>query len=93
MYSWSGAQSHAWPWNVLSADRCAMCSNRAAAFLALGLWQEALADAERARTLAQAALKRSPKTAAPAYVKAFMQKGAALMGSLQQLTPFVELYY
>ncbi|BDA48465.1 Protein arginine N-methyltransferase 7 [Coccomyxa sp. Obi] len=55
-------------------------SNRAAAFLALELWQQALADAERARTLAEAALKRSPKTAAPAYIKTFMQKGAALMG-------------
>lgn len=68
-----------------------MCSNRAATFLALELWQEALADAERARVLTQAALKRSPKTAGPAYVKTFAQKGAALMGGC--LTAWAILLY
>ena len=58
-----------------------MSSNRAAAFLALELWQDALVDAERARVLSEAALKRSPKTAGPAYVKTFALKGAALMGA------------
>lgn len=57
------------------------CSNRAASFLALELWPEALADTERARRLAQTALKRSPKAAGPAYVKALALKGAALIGA------------
>lgn len=64
---------------------CVVSSNRAAAFLALELWQDALGDAERARVLAEAALKRSPKTAGPAYVKTFAQKGAALMGAHNHL--------
>ena len=55
------------------------CSNRAAAYLALGMWDEALKDAERARMLAQDALKRT-HTAVPLYIKTFAQKGEALIG-------------
>ncbi len=54
-------------------------SNRAAAYLALGMWDEALKDAERARMLAEDALKRTHK-AAPLYIKTFAQKGEALIG-------------
>lgn len=55
------------------------CSNRAAAYLALGMWDEALMDAERARVLAQDALKRA-HTAVPLFIKTFAQKGEALIG-------------
>lgn len=54
-------------------------SNRAAAYLALGMWDEALKDAERARMLAQDALKRT-HTAGPLYIKTYAQKGEALIG-------------
>ena len=64
------------------------CSNRAATHLALQLWEEALRDAERARVLAEAALKRNPKWAAPAYAKTFAQKGAALLGKTHKLMTF-----
>ena len=62
-----------------------MCSrsNRAAAYLALGMWDEALKDAERARMLAQDALKKTYK-AAPLFIKTFAQKGAALIGACHQ---------
>ena len=55
------------------------CSNRAAAYLALGMWDEALKDAERARMLAQDALKKT-HAAVPPYIKTFAQKGEALIG-------------
>ena len=59
-----------------------MCkrSNLAAAYLALGMWDEALQQAERALVLAEAALKRRARAAGPLYAKAFVQKGAALIG-------------
>ena len=56
------------------------CSNLAAAYLALGMWDEALQQAERARVLADAALKRGARAAGPLYAKTFVQKGAALIG-------------
>ena len=69
-----------------------LCSNRAAAYLALGMWEEALKDAERARVLAQDALKKTYK-AAPLFIKSFAQKGTALIGEghqcLQPSTFFV----
>ena len=43
------------------------------------MWDEALKDAERARTLAQDALKRT-HTAGPLYIKTYAQKGEALIG-------------
>ena len=62
-------------------DMClpSLCSNRAAAYLALGMWDEALKDAERARMLAQDALKRT-HTAGTLYIKTYAQKGEALIG-------------
>lgn len=50
--------------------------------LQLGLWQEALEDAEKARNLAKAALKSSKRSAPPGYVKTFLRKGTALSGQL-----------
>lgn len=65
--------------NLNEAWLSCSCSNRAAAYLALGMWDEALKDAERARALAQEAVKKTHK-AAPLYMKTFAQKGAALIG-------------
>ena len=58
-----------------------LCSNRAAAYLALGMWDEALKDSERARMLALDALKKTHR-AGPLYIKTFAQKGEALIGEL-----------
>ncbi len=70
-----------------------LCSNRAAAYLALGMWEEALKDAERARTLAQDALKKTYK-AAPLFIKTFAQKGTALIGEDHQcLQPSIHLWH
>jgi hypothetical protein len=56
------------------------CSNRAAVHLALEMWDEALRDAERARALSEAAMKRMQRAAGGLYCKSFAQKGAALIG-------------
>ena len=71
---------------ILSGSVC-LRSNRAAAYLALDMWDEALKDAERARMLAQDALKKTYK-AAPLFIKTFAQKGAALIGKCHQCLPF-----
>ena len=70
-----------------------LCSNRAAAYLALGMWDEALKDAERARVLAQDALKKTYK-AAPLFIKTFAQKGTALIGEGHPcLQPSISLWH
>ena len=48
--------------------------------LALEMWDEALRDAERARVLSEAAMKRMQRSAGALYSKTFAQKGAALIG-------------
>jgi len=45
----------------------------------LGLWEEALADAERGRALAELAMKVTRRSI-PGYVKTFLRKGTALNG-------------
>ncbi|PSC69443.1 arginine methyltransferase [Micractinium conductrix] len=54
-------------------------SNCSAAYLALGLHDEALHHAVRCQQLAMASLRRNFK-GAPSYVKSFLRKGRALMG-------------
>lgn len=49
-------------------------------------------DAEKARSLAEAALKRDAR-AAPGYVKAFLRKGTALIGDFCSLNkPRMTIY-
>lgn len=57
-------------------------SNRAAAYLNLGLFEEALWDAMRCQTLADERFHRDRDaiSVAPIYVKAFARRGFALMG-------------
>ena len=47
----------------------------------LCLWEEALADAEKARSLSEAALKVSRRSI-PGFVKTYLRKGTALIGGL-----------
>jgi protein arginine N-methyltransferase 7 len=54
-------------------------SNCAAAYLKLGLFQEALRHANKCQTLAETSLRRNFK-AAPSYVKSFLRKGQAQLG-------------
>ncbi|KAK9825810.1 hypothetical protein WJX74_009582 [Apatococcus lobatus] len=54
-------------------------TNRAAALLALELWDEALWDAQRASQLALDAMKRDPRMMA-GYTKSLLRKAAALIG-------------
>ncbi|KAK9815442.1 hypothetical protein WJX72_003717 [[Myrmecia] bisecta] len=65
--------------NLCHAELHVCHSNRAAAYLKLGLFEEALWDAECARKLAQDALKRSPQAFA-GFVRTYQRKGAALIG-------------
>jgi hypothetical protein len=50
-------------------------SNRAAAYLNLGLYEEALWDARRCQVLAEAQFARNhERSAAPSYIKGFVRK-------------------
>ena len=51
--------------------------------LQLELWDEALADAERGRALAESAMKVSRRSV-PGYVKTFLRKGTAMNGDAFQ---------
>lgn len=55
--------------------------NRSAAYLNLGLWEEALWDARRCAVLAEAQFARTQdRSAVPCYIKSFARRGFALMG-------------
>jgi protein arginine N-methyltransferase 7 len=65
--------------NLTHPDLYVARANAAAAALRLGLHEEALAHAERARAAAEAALARGPR-AGPGLVRALERKGEALLG-------------
>jgi len=67
--------------NVVHRELYVVHSNRAAAYLNLGLYEEALWDARRCAELAEAQFARSQeRSALPSYVKSFARRGFALMG-------------
>ncbi|KAK3261796.1 hypothetical protein CYMTET_29312, partial [Cymbomonas tetramitiformis] len=56
-------------------------SNRAAAYLNLGLYEEALHDARKCQDLAEAQFEKNfERSAAPSYIKGFARKGFAYCG-------------
>jgi protein arginine N-methyltransferase 7 len=65
--------------NLTHPDLHVARANAATAALRLGLHEEALAHAERARAAAEAALARGPR-AGPSLVRALERKGEALLG-------------
>ncbi len=67
--------------NVVHRELYVAHSNRAAAYLNLGLHEEALWDARRCAELAELQFARSQeRSALPSYIKAFARRGFALMG-------------
>ena len=67
--------------NVVHRELYVTHSNRAAAYLNLGLHEEALWDALRAAQLAEAQFARSQdRMALPSYIKSFARRGFALLG-------------
>jgi protein arginine N-methyltransferase 7 len=67
--------------NVVHRELYVAHSNRSAAYLNLGLYEEALWDARRCAELAELQFARSQeRTALPSYVKSFARRGFALMG-------------
>ena len=67
--------------NVVNRELYVAHSNRAAAYLNLGLYEEALWDARRCAELAELQFARNQqRSAVPSYVKSFARRGFALMG-------------
>jgi protein arginine N-methyltransferase 7 len=67
--------------NVVHRELYVVHSNRSAAYLNLGLYEEALWDARRCAELAELQFARTQeRSALPSYIKAFARRGFALMG-------------
>lgn len=67
--------------NVVHKELYVVHSNRAAAYLNLGLYEEALWDARRCAELAELQFARTQdRLALPSYIKSFERRGFALMG-------------
>ena len=67
--------------NVVHRELYVAHSNRAAAYLSLGLYEEALWDARRCAELAERQFMRlHERSALPSYIKSFARRGFALMG-------------
>ena len=67
--------------NVVHKELYVAHSNRAAAYLNLGLYEEALWDARRCAELAELQFARTQdRLALPSYIKSFERRGFALMG-------------
>eukprot|EP00210_Caulerpa_lentillifera_P006726 g6428.t1 len=63
----------------LTHEQLHICyGNRSAAYFQLGLYQEALTDADKSKTLAEFSIQRTGKFC-PSYVKAYVRKGLALL--------------